>query len=263
MVAVAFLASGCATGVPYATMASSIPVLKAGEGRMYFLRSNSMLGAAVQPEIRLNESVVGRSQPGGFFYVDRPSGKYLAAASTEVEKTLSLALDPGEVKYIRSSPAFGLLIGRIILDLETPEKARQELTGLTYTGTAANSAAAGHQAPAPEPTAADATYIAPKTAPTVVRVATVAATTVPVGANLIPEGQPSPRDDNTVIQRIEFRSGASSITVERLATQYGCIGGRGAGLITDKGPVEVYRMSCDNGVVFLAKCELRQCQQLR
>lgn len=65
------------------------------------------------------------------------------------------------------------------------------------------------------------------------------------------------------IQTIEFSPGVSSATVERLARQYGCNGGNGAGLITDKGPVEVYRMVCDNGKTFLARCELRQCQTIR
>lgn len=65
------------------------------------------------------------------------------------------------------------------------------------------------------------------------------------------------------IQTVEFRPGISSFTVESLAKRRGCVGGQGAGLITDKGPVEVYRMQCDNGKVFMAKCELRQCKPLR
>lgn len=66
-----------------------------------------------------------------------------------------------------------------------------------------------------------------------------------------------------LIETVEFQAGVSSITVERLAKKYGCEGGAGAGRITGKGPLEMYRMSCDNGRAFLAKCELRQCQPLR
>lgn len=65
------------------------------------------------------------------------------------------------------------------------------------------------------------------------------------------------------IQTIEFRAGVSSFSVERIAKEYGCNGGKGAGLITDQGPVEVYRMRCDSGRNFLARCEQRQCIAMR
>jgi hypothetical protein len=64
------------------------------------------------------------------------------------------------------------------------------------------------------------------------------------------------------IQKIPFRIGVSSATVEKLARQQACSGGQGAGLITQPGPVEVYRMQCDNGKVFMARCELRQCKSM-
>jgi hypothetical protein len=66
-----------------------------------------------------------------------------------------------------------------------------------------------------------------------------------------------------VINKVEFRPGVSSATVEKLGERAGCAGGSGAGLITEKGPVEVYRMQCNNGKSFLAKCELRQCKPMR
>lgn len=135
--AVLLLVAGCATGIKHDQMASSMPSLKSGEGRIYFFRSGSMFGAALQPDIRLNGRVVGESKPGGFFYLDRPAGNYVATASTETEKSLTFTLQPGETKYVRSSPGFGLVVGRIILELETPEKAKAELGSLSYTGTVA------------------------------------------------------------------------------------------------------------------------------
>ncbi|MET3917216.1 hypothetical protein ABID97_003998 [Variovorax sp. OAS795] len=133
--AITILAAGCASGVKYQDMASSMPSLKGGEGRIYFFRSASMFGAAVQPEIRLNNDVVGTSKPGGFFYVDRPAGNYVAASSTETEKTASFTLAENEVKYLRTSPSFGLLVGRVVIELESAEKAKAELGSLSYTGT--------------------------------------------------------------------------------------------------------------------------------
>lgn len=49
-------------------------------------------------------------------------------------------LDAGETKYVRTSPSFGVLVGRIVPELETPETARKDIEGLNYTGTLAGRA---------------------------------------------------------------------------------------------------------------------------
>jgi hypothetical protein len=131
---VGLVLAGCASGIKHKDMAASMPSLKSGEGRIYFLRSASMVGAAIQPEVRLNGHVVGVSRPGGFFFVDRPAGNYVASAATETEKQASFVLNAGETKYVRTSPSFGIVVGRIVVELETPEKATAELPSLGYTG---------------------------------------------------------------------------------------------------------------------------------
>lgn len=136
LAAAAGLLAGCASGIKHAEMASSIPSIKAGEGRIYFYRSSSMVGAVISSDIRLNNQVVGRSQNGGFFFVDRPAGNYVASAATEVEKSLSFTLAAGETKYVRSYVGFGVVAGRVNLELEPAEKARAELADLSYTGSA-------------------------------------------------------------------------------------------------------------------------------
>jgi hypothetical protein len=135
LVAAGALTAGCATGPKHDEMASSIPSLKPGEGRIYFFRRLNMgWGAGIQPDIKLNGQVVGKSMPGGFFFVDRPAGNYVASVMTETEKTLSFTLAPGETKYVRSSPGLGVVVYRIALDLETREKAMADLGSLSYTG---------------------------------------------------------------------------------------------------------------------------------
>ena len=85
----------------------------------------------------------------------------------------------------------------------------------------------------------------------------------PVVADARPAGPAGPVDANgTPIQTLPFRLGVSSATVEKMARQQACMGGQGAALVTDQGPVEVYRMQCDNGKVFMARCEMRQCRQM-
>lgn len=64
------------------------------------------------------------------------------------------------------------------------------------------------------------------------------------------------------IERVPHRVGVSSSTVENLARQYACTSPQGAGLLTEEGPIEVYRMQCADGKVFMARCELRQCRKM-
>jgi hypothetical protein len=77
-----------------------------------------------------------------------------------------------------------------------------------------------------------------------------------------PAGEQLAGSDGVPIERIPFSPGVSSVTVEKLARAQQCSGGQGAGLVTEPGPVEVYRMQCDDGKVFMARCELRQCRQM-
>ena len=73
---------------------------------------------------------------------------------------------------------------------------------------------------------------------------------------------PAASTDVTAIQRTPFKVGESSHTVEKLAKAQACNSTQGAGLVTEPGPIEVYRMQCQNGQVFMARCELRQCKKM-
>ena len=60
-------------------------------------------------------------------------------------------------------------------------------------------------------------------------------------------------------EKVGFKSGTSSITVEKLAIQQQCMPLVGARLDTDEGPLEYYRVKCSDGRELAAYCELRQC----
>lgn len=65
-----------------------------------------------------------------------------------------------------------------------------------------------------------------------------------------------------VIETLPFRLGVSSATVERMGRDQGCISRMGASLVTPPGPVEVYKMVCQDGKVVTAHCDLRQCRAM-
>jgi len=130
---------GCATGgARYGDVSVAAPKLAPDRGRIYFYRSGSIVGAAVQPDIKLNGEAVGTAVPGGFFYVDRPKGNYVASMATEVESKLSFSLAAGENKYIRTSISFGLIVGHMNFELVSKSVAEGELASLNQTVTTAS-----------------------------------------------------------------------------------------------------------------------------
>jgi hypothetical protein len=131
----ALLFSACASGPKMSEMASSIPALKPDQGRVYFYRSSSMLGAAMQPTINLNGTAVGESKPGGFFFVDTRPGPMEVATSTEVERKLTFTLAAGQTRYVRTVVGFGVMVGRVYPELVDNPTGEKEIADAGYTGT--------------------------------------------------------------------------------------------------------------------------------
>jgi hypothetical protein len=125
------LLSGCATGAKYAEVKSTIPSLAPSEGRIYFYRP-SALGAAVQPDIKLNGQKVGTAKPHGFYFVDRAPGNYEVSAATETEKKLTFTLAAGQERFVRLKIQIGLLVGRIVPELVDRTEAEGELKDLSF-----------------------------------------------------------------------------------------------------------------------------------
>jgi hypothetical protein len=125
--------SGCATGPKYSQVKASIPVLAPDNGRIYFYRT-AVMGAAIQPSVKLNDQVVGTAKPGGFFYVDRPAGDYKVETSTEVKRELSLTLDNGQSRYIRLEISLGFFAGHVYPVLVEDATGESEIENCSYTG---------------------------------------------------------------------------------------------------------------------------------
>lgn len=134
LLALVLALAGCAASGPkYAEVEASMPSLRAGQGRIVFFRTSGA-GPAVRPDIRLNGEVVGTSEPGSFFFVDRPAGRYTASARTEVESSVEVLVRDGEVSYVESSITLGLFVGHPRLSTRGAGEALGVLSGLAYTG---------------------------------------------------------------------------------------------------------------------------------
>jgi len=127
--------AGCtAEGPLHKEVAASIPTVPAGKGRVYFYRPNTLFGAAITSDITLNGRVIGKSERGGFFFVDEPPGNCKASVSTEVEREVTFTLAAGETKYIKSTLSIGVMVHRVNLELVSPGDANNEISELHYTG---------------------------------------------------------------------------------------------------------------------------------
>lgn len=131
------LLAGCASGPKYSVVVSGLPALAPSKGRIFFYRPSAM-GAAVQPDIKLNGEKVGTAKPGGFYFVDRDAGNHTVSAATETEKRLTFALEPGQIRYVRLKMQMGILVGRVVPELVDGSDAVKELEGLSYIASAPN-----------------------------------------------------------------------------------------------------------------------------
>ncbi|WP_439589389.1 DUF2846 domain-containing protein [Hydrogenophaga sp.] len=134
LLAAVVVLTGCAaTGPRYAEVESNFPNLRPGYGRVLVYRLGGA-GAAVQPEIKLNEELIGKAQPEGFFFVDRAAGRYTLTSSTEVRTTAELELTEGATVYVQFGISLGLFVGHPRLTIQSPATAVPQLGGLAYTG---------------------------------------------------------------------------------------------------------------------------------
>jgi hypothetical protein len=134
--AAALMLTGCATSGPkFSEMSATMAAAKLDTGRIYFYRT-ALIGAAVQPEVRLNGEKVGKAVPNGFFYVDRPAGNYQVVTETEVEKKLTFTLDAGQVRYVRLNISMGFWVGHVYGELMDEGEAKSEIASTRYIGSA-------------------------------------------------------------------------------------------------------------------------------
>lgn len=122
---------GCASGVKYEDYVKSMPELDAQKSRLFIYRP-SVVGAAIQPQVILDNAVVCKAVPKGFTYKDVSPGNHKVQCSTEVERNLSLTTKAGQTKYIKLGVSIGFFIGHISPKLVEEETALKELQKCKY-----------------------------------------------------------------------------------------------------------------------------------
>lgn len=126
--------AGCASGPRMADMASRIPPIPQGKARIWFYRSASPVGSAVQPPIRVNGQVVGTSTPNGAFFRDVDPGDIRVTTETEAERVLTFTIAAGEERYVRTFVMPGFFVGHVGAELVDATEARPEVASKAFTG---------------------------------------------------------------------------------------------------------------------------------
>jgi hypothetical protein len=127
------IASCATTGTKFMEMNVAKVSQDPEQGRIFFYRPSSF-GAAIRPDVILNNIRVGEAKSWGFFYVDRPPGDYVMVTSTEVTRKCSFTLDKGQTRYIRISMSWGFFVGHVYGELVDESAALEEINGCRYIG---------------------------------------------------------------------------------------------------------------------------------
>ncbi len=125
--------AGCATGPKQSQLTASQTAAGEGKSQLVIYRTG-LLGAAVQPAVRVNGRNTGKCTPKGVFYVDVLPGQNTIAATTEVETTLNVDVLPGKITYVRCRIGIGILIGRPKFNVVSPSTGRMAIKSLSFTG---------------------------------------------------------------------------------------------------------------------------------
>jgi hypothetical protein len=88
----------------------------------------------MKPDVDLDGGKVGKSQAGGFFFIDRRPGSYIVKTSTEQKYELMLDLQTQQTLYVNTKLGWGVWVGRVRPVLEDEQTAMKTLRRCKYIG---------------------------------------------------------------------------------------------------------------------------------
>ena len=128
------LAACAGSGATFSATHLAEPTIQKTFGRIYFYRSGTFAGSAIQPAVMIDGVKVGEAVPGGYFYVDEPVGPHEISTTTETEKYIKTTVGPGETRYVRLEVDWGYVVARVTPILVWPDQGLSEIQDLHYLG---------------------------------------------------------------------------------------------------------------------------------
>ena len=105
--------ASCASGPTYAELKPKLPPIAKGQGRVFVYRGSGF-GAAVQPEVRIDNRPIGISKGMGFIYSDQPAGSHEVSIMTEWKHKNSVSVISGQPSFVECMILPGFFVGQIV-----------------------------------------------------------------------------------------------------------------------------------------------------
>ncbi|MFV0411009.1 MAG: DUF2846 domain-containing protein [Paracoccus sp. (in: a-proteobacteria)] len=125
--------SACASGTSLQETGAAKQPIAADKGRIVVYRT-SLMGMAVQPDVYIDGAKASTCAPRGAFSKDVAPGTHSISATTETQKTVQIAVQPGQTADVRCSIGFGMLVGRAVFEAVPAATGQKESAGLAFTG---------------------------------------------------------------------------------------------------------------------------------
>ncbi|MFC0348857.1 DUF2846 domain-containing protein [Undibacterium danionis] len=210
--------------------------------KLYIYR-NEFMGQSIKMPVELDGKEIGKTISKSFLVATVAPGKHSLLSKAENDSSLEIDTEAGKNYYIWQEIKMGFLSARSKLQLVDAAQGQAGVRESKLIDTGTNPAKATNAANGNNASTAGTTPITNQAVSTT-------ATATPL----------STTNGDMKIEKVPFELGVSSITVERMAKQNSCQSEKGAGLLYKKGPVEMYRIACEDGRELKVRCELRQCQ---
>lgn len=124
-------------GPKYNTARHIIAPIADEKARIIVYRPSSFFwyGYKERPDIFLNNHKVGISRPGTVFYVDVEPGSYrvtIPAAIYAGHVSTLVVIHRGETVYVRNNVGASVFVGKMKVEVVSPEQAINEIDGLEF-----------------------------------------------------------------------------------------------------------------------------------
>ena len=134
---IALSLGACASrDLSYTEAQALMPAKSPDKGRIYFYREASWLGNSITPDIVMNGKVVGSSNPGAFFFLDRDPGEYAIFCGQGEHNNTHVSLAAGQEVYVRTAVAGGIVKAEMQAEVEPPQVALPQIHKLNLFNTA-------------------------------------------------------------------------------------------------------------------------------
>jgi hypothetical protein len=121
----------------YSQMQAMMPAKSPDKGRVYFYREAKWLGNSITPDIVMGGKVVGTSNPGAFFYVDRDPGDYTVYCGKGEHNSATLSLAAGQEVYVHTAVGNSIVKSEMTVEVEPLPVAVPVIHSLNYFNTEA------------------------------------------------------------------------------------------------------------------------------